>query len=272
MRASTLGPILFPMLLLAGCGSRTDLELTPLVCGEIADGGHDAARDRFVPIDVVSEGFEENVVFEDAEGFQDGFPVDGEEGDGGGCPASTAGFTPMPYTPAVAGQNACTPAQIEAFITACGDSGTESSCNAWVMANLEPDGGGITPCGSCIFAPNDNGGVWSDPEGFFEPNYAACIQLTDPVNGPKCAAAYDDLSGCIGVACDTCTTDSSYTGCASSVETTGGECATYGEDEKTACKTDLADGGAASTCSPGSATMTLDPDLKYIITLICGPP
>jgi hypothetical protein len=265
-----------PLLLLAGCGARTDLEES-LPSDLFLDGGPDGREDRTPPEDAFLEGpdfdspdgigdaFEEFDAVEEFDALED---FDAE--DGGECPVSTSGFTPMTYTPAVAHQGLCSSTQIQAFVDACGDTGSNTSCNDWFMTNVSEDGGTGTPCGNCILAPDNNGGLWLDPDGFFEPDYAACIQLTDTTNGNACASAYDDAQGCNGVACDACTTDDSYSACIMSVDGTAGGCASFVAAEEKACKADLADGGAASTCSPGAAMMALNPDYTFIISLICG--
>jgi hypothetical protein len=116
--------------------------------------------------------------------------------------------------------------------------------------------------------PNNAGGVWVDQNGVFGPNYGACLQLTDATNGAACAKAYDAVSDCNGVQCDSCSDATTYQTCVQTVN--AGICQQYASAAQTACASDFADGGAASTCSPGSATQKQDPDFTYIITLICG--
>lgn len=191
-------------------------------------------------------------------------------------PQSTSGFTTGAYVAATAHQGACNTSQINAFITACGDNGTATSCDAWQTANVAGDNGGGgagTNCGNCIFAPQNNGATWTDPDGFFEPNYGACIQLTDTTHGTACATALENASGCEGVACDNaCPANDSnpadFEACINAAD--NGSCHTYATNEDSACATDFADGGAVSTCSPGAASNTLNPDFQYITTLICG--
>ena len=206
-------------------------------------------------------------------------PDAGSSDSGLACPPqSTSSYTAQTYTAAVAHQGLCTAVQISAFVTACGDNSTAAMCTAWLAANVAGgavDGGGAgDACGNCILAPMNNGGTWTDPDGFFSPNYAACIQLTDATHGTACATAYDALSGCDAVACDQAcaandTSATDFQACFNAAEM--GSCSTYATGLQSACTTDFADGGAASTCSPGTATGTLDPDLSYIATLICGP-
>jgi hypothetical protein len=193
-------------------------------------------------------------------------------------PQSTATFAAPTYVAAVVHQGTCTASAVSAFVTACGDTGTATTCAAWQAANVAggaTDGGGTgNACGNCIFAPMNNGGVWTDPDNFFSPNYGACIQLTDATHGAACAAAFNDTAGCDGVACDNAcppgdTSAADFQACDSAANT--GSCNSYAMAEVSGCSTDFADGGAAGTCSPGAATATLNPDLTYIATLICGP-
>jgi hypothetical protein len=192
-------------------------------------------------------------------------------------PASTTTYMPAAYVPAVAHQGKCSPADIAAFVMACGDNATmtatTSSCGDYQAANVMgvADGGVGTTCGNCIFAATNNGATWLDPANFFGPNYAGCIQLTDSANGAACAAAYDNAGGCEGVACDKgCQTDTEqdFVSCVKAADQ--GSCSTYAAAEKSACVTDFADAGAAATCSPGAGTGKSDPDWNYIVNLICG--
>jgi hypothetical protein len=174
----------------------------------------------------------------------------------------------------MAHQGVCTAAAITAFVTACGDGSTNTSCGTWQAANVaggEADGAGTgNACGNCIFAPMNNGATWTDPMMFFSPNYAACIQLTDTSGGAACAAAFNNAGGCEAVACDSCPGNgpNDFENCVVAADM--GSCNSYATTEETACKTDFADGGAANTCSPGAATGKQDPDLTFIATLICG--
>jgi hypothetical protein len=180
-------------------------------------------------------------------------------------PASTAGFTPPPYVGALPNQGDCTAVEISEFIAACGDGTSSTTCEGWAESNV--DGDAATRCGKCILAKDNNGGVWRDPKGYAYPNYAACIQITDPINGAACAAAYDHATACDGVACDMCSA-ADFSGCVQAAA--AGECNSLVVAQEAACATDFADGGAAQICSPGAATMTRNPDYTYIITLICG--
>jgi hypothetical protein len=193
----------------------------------------------------------------------------GDSGGGPSCEMPPTGYTAMTYVAATANQGLCSATDISAFTAACGDSGSETACNTWQTANVKQEGGAGTACGNCIFAPMNNGGVWTDPEGYFEPNYGGCIQLTDATHGAACAAAFDAVSGCEGVACDACS-GTDYSSCQSNVDGMGGGCSSFASTASSACMTDTADGGALSTCSPGAASMTQDPDFTYIIGLICG--
>jgi hypothetical protein len=196
----------------------------------------------------------------------------GDSGDDGGatCPDNTA-FTPQPTATATAHRGACSATDLAAFLAACGDNGGLTSCNDWQTANVAgPDGGGGNACGNCILDPTNKGAAWSDQVGFFFPNYGACLQLTDPTNGPACGAAVENHQDCDDWQCGDCTDTATQATCNTSVD--GAICKQYASAVATACAKDAPDSGAYATCFPGSATNppTQDPDWTYIITLICG--
>jgi hypothetical protein len=181
---------------------------------------------------------------------------------------SVSGFTTVPYVAAVGHQGACSPSDISAFVTACGSSASVTACDTWQTANVASEAGAGTPCGNCIITPigANNGGTWSDVNGYFLPNYAGCIQLTDLTEaGTACATAVDNRQGCEGLACDMCTS-----GQACVVSADMGGCSQYVSAFNGACTGDLADGGAVATCSAGAANNNPDLDLSTILTLICG--
>ncbi len=171
---------------------------------------------------------------------------------------------------------------IQAFITACvTNPGTMgANCQTWITANVAgstlgmPDGGPGTACGNCIVAPNNNGGIWVDPNGFFGPNYAGCIQLTDATNGAACAGAFNNINGCDGQYCDQCqssTNTTDYQNCTQAAD--GSQCSSEATAFKTSCATDFPpDGGASpvASCFPGTGMTAQQTDLTYVINMICG--
>jgi hypothetical protein len=156
---------------------------------------------------------------------------------------------------------------IAAFVAACGDMGSNTTCSAWQTANVMSDAGAGTACGNCVFAPMNNGGTWNDPNNFFLPNYAGCIQLTDMANGAACGAALNNIQACEGTACDQCS-NTDYGACTQAADKGG--CSMYASTFTTACKSDRGDGGAFQTCAPGAAMNMQNPDFTYILGLICG--
>jgi hypothetical protein len=183
---------------------------------------------------------------------------------------SVSGFMTPTFVAAVANQGVCSASDISAFLAACGSNGSQTACDNWQNANVMNvgmEGGAGTACGNCIIAPMNNGGTWSDSNGFFQPNYGGCVQITDPTSaGTMCAGAVVNRLGCEGVACDSCTIYQ-YPSCATSADSTG--CGQYLSAYSSACMADLAAGGALSTCRPGAGKNS-DIDFTYIVTLICG--
>jgi hypothetical protein len=177
---------------------------------------------------------------------------------------SVSGFTAPPYVAAVGQQGVCAPGDVSAFVTACGNGGSQTMCDSWQNANVASDAGAGTACGNCIIAPMNNGGTWSDVNGYFLPNYGGCIQLTDTTSaGTMCATALDNQQGCEGLACDTCSR-TSFQSCLMSADSTG--CSQYITAASSACTSDVVDGGAIGTC----ISSNFDRDLSYVVTLICG--
>jgi hypothetical protein len=125
--------------------------------------------------------------------------------------------------------------------------------------------------GNCIAPVNNNGGAWIDPFGYVNPNYAGCIQLTDPTNGPTCAAAFNNINGCTDLYCDQCSSNTDFTACSNAASSGSGSCASDNSTFTTACAADLgsADAGAA-VCFPSTGASNNAADFTYIINLICG--
>jgi hypothetical protein len=188
---------------------------------------------------------------------------------------------PGPYVAAVEHQGVCNAGEIQAFITACGDMYDAPACNAWLAANVASVDDAGTSCGNCIFAPMNNGGVWSDPSGGFRPNYPGCVQILDSANGAACATPYRDVRACEAVACEPCSkypSGSPHPGFAAPrggdcpTTSDGSVCAAYVSAFSSGCAADRAadGGGAFVTCSTGAAAGIWDPDYAFILSLICG--
>jgi len=186
-------------------------------------------------------------------------------------PAPLASFTPSPYVPAVAHQGLCTDADIQAFLTACAGAG--AGCAEWQSANVAgaaASGSPGTACGNCIEPPGNKGVIWVDPYDIGSPNYAACIQLADPIHGLACAAAYDNLSYCNDVACDHCIPANfsldEYNTCTVAAEQ--GACRPYAVMlNSPTCAPDIAAGTLFARCTASGGQA---PDYLTVATLLCG--
>jgi hypothetical protein len=191
------------------------------------------------------------------------------------CYVAPTGYTALTSSPTPSKKlGSCTSTDISAFITACISSTTPTPCNDWQNANLAGavDGGAGTACGNCIFPadsmgdPTNAGPTYILPSSnTFGVNYAACIQVLDPTNGPACALAIDNWDDCTDYACGSCTSPSTYTTCQSYVDGAGMGCNTP-YTSTSVCSTDDADGGPINTCQTGVTTT----DFTNIINLFCG--
>jgi hypothetical protein len=155
-------------------------------------------------------------------------------------------------------------ADVNAFLAACVNSATATSCNTWLANN--------PTCTACI-APMSEGGVGEnsgallfDSVGDAELNVPGCVQLVD--GNTTCAAPLEELTLCELDACDSmacqmasatdyanCTTAADNQACASQVSAANAACGA----------SDSADGGALSVCQ-SSTTL----ELTTVIYKICG--
>jgi hypothetical protein len=186
----------------------------------------------------------------------------GEAGPSCVAPGSVPASDVPPYATVVQSLNACTSAEIAAFIAAC-DSSTYSAaaCDAW-----QTDPGNAT-CDACLLPVTDagastySGAVLVNAAGntFIGGNSAGCIALADTSAGPACAADLEPLLQCHAFGCGNCDVQASYDDCITSLNT--GACMEYASPVESSCAMDLADGGAfGADCSNETA----------IINVICG--
>ena len=146
---------------------------------------------------------------------------------------------------------------------------SSAKCSTWQKSNLGKDSG--TKCGDCIFASKDNGAAYvaddGDGNGFFGPNFAACMQLADGNN--TCATAFNNANDCItwycAAGCGTSSAD--YTACSMTAQT--GQCKSQITAFQSACKADFAKGGSADACG-ATANMVTDAIWTPILNEICG--
>jgi len=191
------------------------------------------------------------------------------------CPTNVA-FSPPPYVSVPVAQGVCTTADINTYLAACGDNGNGGSCNAWFTAQAGPNGppgedaGPGTPCGKCIAGNPAEGGSFLY-SGW--PNFGACIQAADPSDaGAACGAAVNDHSDCDDVECPLFGACADILACYAAIDQT--ICQSYAQAQKTACASDLADGGPGVPCVPawgqlGSPYLE-DSTVFNVINAICG--
>jgi hypothetical protein len=198
--------------------------------------------------------------------------------DAGGCEAGsglsceqcdTSGYTPvemqMPIGPMAA---MCTDADISAFVTACGVTGTQTTCGAWEASASKTCSGclltaqsastwGPLVCGTTMHCAYNSGGCID----------LALGQVTEEVSqggAGSCGDAVNASFGCQDYACDTCST-TDFATCATSAETN--ECEAYtAAQTSTTGPCGAIDGGAIETaCFPQD-----DSDITTMVTFMCG--
>jgi hypothetical protein len=175
------------------------------------------------------------------------------------------------YMPPAQQLNACTPAQITAFVGACfATPPNQTACNNEQMMLSTS----AAACYNCLFgvvpmgdagAASNKGGVLLDYTGmsFFSTNSPGCIALEDPTNGPACAGNLEPLFQCELQACSSmaCQTASStvFGACVSASQM--GACSAEVMGVQSSCTTDLGDGGV------GGSKCGTD---QQVLNAICG--
>jgi hypothetical protein len=178
----------------------------------------------------------------------------------------------------------CSAADIQAFVTACGNSYTKEACDAWLEANVPTFGSSCsagTACGSCIFTPNNTwngyyGAMYVVPPSqpgavSWLANYPACVWAEAQMNGEgssageTCAEALADFYDCDQYACGACSS-TAYASCLTTANATGGTC--NSEQSTSACQGMT----ALTTCTPAGTSTDSDPDWQFIVNLFCGSP
>jgi hypothetical protein len=167
--------------------------------------------------------------------------------------------------PVVQQKGACSGTDISGYITACESmNSTNQGCQTWFN-------GAPAACVNCLVPATDAGkatnagGLLTDFSGMYNlgGNGPGCVALVDPTNGPACAAKYEPWIQCLANSgCYTCTTQASFQSCGATIVGNGGACNAEYTAFRSACSTDLADGGAfnGGACS----------DDTQALSVICG--
>lgn len=176
------------------------------------------------------------------------------------------GFTPTQLSPPVSATNACSPSDIQAFVTACvGSTATPTTCSGW----QESDAGAA--CGACILTPTtsaQSGALLCDATSC-QANEGGCVdillsEVSREIGSGGSGSCGDLVSaeyGCIDYACGACTTSSDFDACETNA--TQVECQAYADAVKSssACATDV----DTSVCLPQS-----DRGWARFINVFCG--
>lgn len=191
----------------------------------------------------------------------------GQTGDAGACmpPSSVPAASVPGYVAVMSMTAACNSMQIAGFISSCVATGaTANGCQQWAGAN--------STCAGCIVQGGDagateTGAILFNAQG--QPvsgNVPGCIALTDPANGPQCAAQLEPLMQCVALACGMCTDQTSFSNCEKAAKASGGACGDYASNAQMPCAAALASGGVGVTkCGYGTPN-----ELQNTINVICG--
>jgi hypothetical protein len=192
------------------------------------------------------------------------------------CEVCDNGYTPWAMAAPYAHAAVCTPADITAFVTACGanmtttDAGT--SCDAWQTA----EGNSAPNCLGCIYSnqTDPKWGVYACDNNGCLFNSGGCVDVVTgqvaqekQAKGPgSCGDIMDANNGCQDYACGNCA-NAEYNTCITSV--TANACKVYDDPvtmQTGACSVlAAADASAVATCDAAT-----DADLNAMATTMCG--
>jgi hypothetical protein len=181
------------------------------------------------------------------------------------CPGAVDPSTDVPpYVASTPTTGICTSQQVSDFVAACyGTSGSNKACNAWLAI------AGNVACGNCV-SPADSSGnfITQGPQvvestGAILPNTPGCVALTDKTNGTACAPALSNYAQCEDVACNGCSSQTTFDTCQQATSTGSGACASYYTAFAGSCASDVGDGGIASQTGECQ-------DPAFIFNLYCG--
>lgn len=199
--------------------------------------------------------------------------------DAGGCPSGLAcevcdgGYSPMQMAAPYQSAAKCTAADMAAFVAACGESATGSSCDDWQNKEGASDPG----CYDCVYSTDSepNWGVYvcNNTTGSCFFNTGGCFDVALGTVGDekqaKGAGSCGDIVNadfnCEDYACSKCDS-SDYDTCVTSAD--GNQCKTYSDAYNDAS-------GPCAALDDASATVTAcygvtDADLTTMTTLLCG--
>jgi hypothetical protein len=210
-----------------------------------------------------SEGGADSAVstFPDSSMIADSAPADAcpasDTPDAGPCSGHICGYTPPQFNPVA--MQACTAANVDAYVKACGPDDFSPDCLAW-----KADPANAT-CKSCVLRTDGSGPLLYYNDGTFaQINEAACLAAG---GAQDCGAATNASYYCIFEACGSCPLDGGQvTGmCYETVYM--GDCVAYANAQGT-CESTLT--GPVTACE---ATMgTFASQLQMAVTLLCGIP
>jgi hypothetical protein len=173
------------------------------------------------------------------------------------CSGNICGYVPPPFNPVV--MQACTPANVDAYVTACGPSDFSPECLAW-----KADPANAT-CKSCVLRTDGSGPLLYYNDGTFaQINEAACLAIG---GAQDCGATTNASYYCLFEACGACPLDGGQVTGACYETVSQGDCAGYA-NAQAACESTLT--GPVTACE---ATMgTFATQLHMTVTLLCGIP
>lgn len=196
-------------------------------------------------------------------------------GSGLTCEVCDGTFSPTQMTAPYNKAAVCLPADITAFVTACGSTGTQTTCDDWQTA----ENTSAATCLSCVFsdANNPKWGVYvCDTNGACSVNTPGCLDVVlgtvtqekQAGGAGSCGDLFNDAFTCEGVACDSCVSQSDFSSCLTSSE--ANECKTYADAANATTGVCAAVNDPDASAAVNACFDQTDADLQILTNFLCG--
>jgi len=193
------------------------------------------------------------------------------------CEICDGNFTATQMTAPFEKAGACTQNDVAAFVTACGASSTQQTCDAWQTA--QADAG--PSCLDCVFS-SVNGAKWGvyvcdDITGACTFNTPGCLDVAlmtvtqekQAGGAGSCGDLYNDAYSCEEYACNGCVTQTEFDKCLESAD--ANECKSYADLAYATTGKCAAVNDPDASAQINSCFDQTDADLATMTALLCGP-
>jgi hypothetical protein len=191
------------------------------------------------------------------------------------CEVCDGTFSPTQMTAPFSKPAACTPTDVAAFVTACGSTSTQTTCDDWQTA----EDTSAPSCLACVFSnQNDpkwgvyvcdtNGACYINTPGCLDVVLATVAQEKQAGGTGSCGDLYNDAYTCESYACDSCSSQSDFSTCLGSAD--ANECKTYADLAYATTGTCATVNDPDASALINSCFDQTDSDLQTLTSYLCG--